>query len=303
MDKLQAFSSFIEVASTGSFTQAADKLNLSRVKVTRDVQQLEQWLNLRLLHRTTRKVSLTAPGIDVLHYCERILNEVSGLESVSLTHNQCLTGEIRIAAPIGLGQNNLYQAIETFSRLHPNVNIQLVLCDHNADLVNERIDIALRHTQQPSELLIAKRLISIESAICCSKQYLQDNGPITCVEQLKDHNCLIHISQQNWSFIDGQQLLSTAVQGNIKANDISVLAKAAVNGLGVAYLPADLANKYLQSGQLQQILPDTLLPITPMWAVYLSRSYQRPLVRTFIEFLSELWCEDIKVFKTKVASH
>ncbi|WDE06318.1 LysR family transcriptional regulator [Thalassomonas viridans] len=295
MDKFEALTSFVEVASTGSFTRAAQQLDLSRVKVTRHVQELESWLNVRLFHRTTRKVTLTAPGQDVMQHCQRILNEVAGLESLARSHNEELMGEIRIATPIGFGQNLLYELVETFTARHPKVVIQLMMSDRNAQLVDERIDVALRFTDQPDEAFIARRLMSIESAVCCSEQYLHKHGPVSTPEQLEQHNCLIHLSQRRWSFLVDQQQMRVPVSGSICANDLGVLVRAALNGAGVVYLPCDLANPYLQSGELIQLLPEVPLPVMSLWAVYLSRSYQRPVVRAFIDFLAQQWQEDIRV--------
>ncbi|SFC94725.1 LysR family transcriptional regulator [Pseudoalteromonas denitrificans] len=297
MDKFEAIRSFIEVANTGSFTEAADKLELSRVKVTRHIKELEDWLNVRLLHRTTRSVSLTSPGHDLMQHCEQIINEVSGLESLARSHNEELTGEIRIATPIGLGQNLLYEVVEAFSVLHPKVVFQLILSDRNAQLVDERIDVALRYTKQPDDSFIARRLMQIESVLCCSEHYLKKHGDITSPQQLVAHNCLIHISQNIWSFIDKQEYITVPVTGCIKANDLGVLVRAALNGIGVAYLPCDLANTYLATGELKQMLPKITLPSASLWAVYLSRSYQRPVVRAFIDFLAQQWQDDIKVFQ------
>lgn len=298
MDKFEAVRSFVEVASTGSFTDAAEQLDLSRVKVTRHVKELEDWLNIRLLHRTTRSVSLTSPGRDIMQHCERILSEVSGLESLARSHNEELIGDIRIATPIGLGQNLLYEVVAMFTALHPKVSIKLVMSDKNALLVEEHIDVALRYTDQPDENLIARRLMSIESVLCGSARYLKNHDKINHPKQLIEHNCLVHLSQNSWTFIEDKKYHSIPVTGSIQANDLGVLIKAAINGVGLAYLPCDLANPSLEKGELIHLLPDISLPTMALWAVYLSRSYQRPVVRAFIDFLAEQWQEDVKVART-----
>ncbi|CAH9051240.1 HTH-type transcriptional regulator DmlR [Pseudoalteromonas holothuriae] len=297
MDKFSALKSFVEVANTGSYTQAAEQLNLSRVKVTRHIKLLEDWLKVRLLHRTTRRVSLTAPGQELLIKCEHILNEMTHLESVAHTHNTELVGDIRIATPIGLGQNMLYDTLSEFTQRYPKVTVQLVMSDSNAQLVEEHIDVALRYTSQPDDTLIARKLMRIDSVLCCSSRYIEQHGLLTTPAQLLAHNCLIHFPQNTWSFIEHNQLSSIKVQGNIKANDVTVLLKACIDGLGIAYLPCDLANKYLISGELSQLLPNIILPSMSLWAVYLSRSYQRPAVRAFIDHLAQQWQTDISAPK------
>lgn len=295
MDRFIAMRSFVEVANSGSFSQAADQLDLSRVKVTRHVKELEDWLNVRLLHRTTRSVSLTTPGHDLLHYCERILDQVAGVEHLARSHTEELVGAIRIAAPIGLGQNLLYEAIDEFTQLHPKVMMQLQLSDDKAQLVEERIDVALRYTHQPDDSLIARRLMAIESVVCCAPEYIKQKGAINQLEQLAQHNCLLHLSLDQWRFIVAEQTQAVKVSGNIRANDVGVLVKAALAGRGIVYLPCDLANSYLQRGDLVQILADYPLPRMSLWAVYLSRSYQRPVVRSFIDFLAQRWAQDVRL--------
>jgi len=231
-----------------------------------------------------------------MQHCRRILNEVAGLESLARSHNEELMGEIRIATPIGFGQNLLYQQIETFTARHPKVVIQLIMSDRNAQLVDERIDVALRFADQVDEALIARRLMAIESAVCCSGQYLKKHGPVSSPEQLAQHNCLIHLGQSHWSFLAGGQVLRVPVSGSICANDLGVLVRAALNGTGIAYLPCDLANPHLKSGALLRLLPEVPLPVMSLWAVYLSRSYQRPVVRAFIDFLAGQWQQDLRVF-------
>jgi len=298
MDKFDALKSFVEVAHTESFTKAAEQLDINRVLVTRQVKELEDWLNIRLLNRTTRRVSLTAPGHDVMAHCERILDEVAGLQALASSHNENLMGEIRLASPIGLAQNMLLDAVQAFCKLHPNVTIEFVVSDSHAKLVDERIDIALRFTEQPDEKLIARPLISIASAICASPNYISSNQVITEPAQLPAHNCLIHLAHNKWRFIENEALTTVKVSGNFKANDVGVLVKAALNHQGLVNLPCDIANPLLASEQLIQVLPSYALPKIPLWAVYLSRSYQRPVVRAFIDFLCIHWDDDINVFQS-----
>ncbi len=294
MDKLEAMRSFVEVATTGSFTTAANQLGLSRIRVSRHVQEVEDWLQLRLLHRTTRRVSLTHAGEEALQFCERILHEAAELESRARQQTTALSGDIRIATPIGLGQNLLPDLIAAFSREHPQVRFQLLLSDKNAQLVDERVDIALRYTRQPDEQLIARRLMAVDSVICASPDYLRRHGAPQTPADLRQHNCLIHLGQQRWLFGDGvKQGIEQDVQGNLMANDVVTLLQAARQGQGIVRLPCDLANAHLRSGELVRVLEQYPLPQFALWAVYLSRSYQQPVVRAFIDFAAAHWSHDI----------
>lgn len=293
MDKLNSITSFVEVARTGSFTQAAEHLGLSRLQVSRHIQDIEKWLNLRLFHRTTRKVSLTIQGEEALSYCQQILNQVSDLQSRAHSHNNELVGTIRVASPIGLGQHKLFDAIKEFTKRHPQTRFELLLSDSLSQLVDDRVDIALRYIHQPDEGLIARKLMYIATAVCASSDYLAANSPIFEPSDLTAHNCLIHNKHTIWQFQHDDNTQKVTVKGNIVANDMGVLLKAAKQGMGIAHLPCDLANDYLASGELVKVLPEHTTIGSHLWAVYLSRNFQQNVVRAFIDFLAEHWKHDI----------
>lgn len=293
MDKLNSITSFVEVARTRSFTQAAEHLGLSRLQVSRHIQDIEKWLNLRLFHRTTRKVSLTIQGEEALSYCQQILNQVSDLQSRAHSHNNELVGTIRLASPIGLGQHKLFDAIEAFTKRHPHTRFELLLSDSLSQLVDDRVDIALRYIHQPDEGLIARKLMYIATAVCASKAYLTQHDTISDPNDLATHNCLVHKKHSVWQFQRNGNTKKVTVKGNIVANDMGVLLKAAKQGMGIAHLPCDLANDHLLSGELIKVLPEYTTVGSHIWAVYLSRNFQQNVVRAFIDFLAELWHHDI----------
>ncbi|MDK9738908.1 LysR family transcriptional regulator [Vibrio sp. D404a] len=293
MDRLNAMRSFVEVATCSSFTQAAEQLGMSRLQVSRHVQEVESWLKQRLLHRTTRKVSLTTAGEAALIRCERILHEAAELEVSALNMTEQLSGVVRISAPIGLTQNLLLDVVEAFTELHPQVTIELFASDRFTQLVDERIDIALRHTDQPDENLIARKLMKIDSVICASPDYLERHDPIKHITDLRDHNCFRHLGLSHWQFVKDNQQHSVEVSGSITANDVGVLVRAACRGKGIVRLPCDIANPIIANGELVPILTDFVVPSSTLWAVYLSRSYQLPVVRQFIDFVAQTWSQDI----------
>jgi len=294
MDKITAITSFIEVARSGSFTKAAEHLSLSRLQVTRHVQEIEHWLSLRLFHRTTRKVSLTLQGEESLLYCQQILSTVSDLQSRAHRHNNELVGTIRVASPIGLGQSLLFDMVERFVALHPNANIQLLLSDNLSQLVDERVDVALRYIEQPEQQLIARKLMHIDSVVCASSEYLSNTTTLSKPQDLLDHNCLVHSNSAKWHLISANNDQKISVTGNLQSNEMVVLVKAALHGIGIANIPCDLANRYLQSGELIEVLPEYYSPGNNLWAVYLSRNYQQTVVRAFIDFLAQNWQHDIR---------
>lgn len=294
MDRLTAMRTFVEVAKAGSFTQAADNLGLSRLQVSRHVQEIESWLQQRLLHRTTRKVSLTAVGEDALRQCEQILHQTGELELHALHQLQQLTGTIRIAAPIGLAQGLLLDVIEGFTQLHPQVQIDVHASDSFSRLVDERIDIALRYTNQPEESLIARKLITLDSVICAASSYIKEFGQPAVPSDLAAHNCFAHLQYNQWGMTKDSEHFEVAVKGNVRANDLGTLCLLAIRGKGIVQLPCDLANPLIESGRLQRVLVDYTLPATSLWAVYLSRNYQLPVIRQFINYIAQQWSQDIK---------
>lgn len=293
MDRITAIKSFVEVAHLSSFTKAAERLGLSRLQVTRHVQELEQWLEQRLLHRTTRKVSLTQHGEQALLRFERILNETSALIAESTEGRQTLSGTVRISSPIGFAQNMLVNAVSQFIAQHPNVKIDIHASDSFSNLVEQRIDIALRYTNTPDENLIARRLMTIGACVCASAGYLENHSEPTRPEELKSHACLVHLSHDKWRFIKAEQSVEVKVNGPLVCNDVPTLVQAAMNGTGIAWLPYDIARDYIEEQKLVPILQDYHIESSQLWAVYLSRSYQSPVVRAFIDFVAQQWQEDI----------
>jgi len=293
LDRLTAIKSFIEVASLQSFTKAAAQLDLTRLQVSRHVQEVEAWLAQRLLHRTTRKVSLTPQGQEALAYCQRILNEVSALEHSFQSQAEHLSGTIRIAAPIGFSGNLLLSAVEKFTKIHPKLCIDLIASDNINALVEDRVDIALRFTNNPDESLIARRLMKLDSVLCASPAYLIENGQPNHPHELVNHNCFVHLNQHQWSFVDREREFTVSVSGNIKANALEILIKSAVHGNGIVKAPCDFALPLIAKRKLTAILTDYTKWQFRMWAVYLSRSYQSPNVRYFIDFLAQEFSEDM----------
>jgi len=295
MDRLTAMRSFVEVANSASFTKAAEQLGLNRLQVSRHVQELESWLQQRLLHRTTRKVSLTIAGEETLRRCEQILHETAELEVSALHRTQHLSGTIRVASPIGLAQGLLLDVVDGFTKTNPDVTIEVLTSDSFSQLVDERIDIALRFTTQPDESLIARKLMNIDSVVCASPAYLKQHSLPIAPNDLREHNCFVHLGATRWDFIQNNQHYAVDVKGNIKANDLGTLQRLAIRGKGLIRLPCDLANPLICSGQLTPLLADYTIPNSSLWAVYLSRSYQLPVVRQFIDYMTKCWQEDIKL--------
>lgn len=287
MDKLTAIRTFIDVAKYKSFTLAAEQQDLTRLQASRHVQLLEAWLKQRLLHRTTRQVSLTPAGENALVHFETILAQIAELERQAEEQSKVLSGVIRISTPMGFANTILIDIVQQFGTAHPAVKFDIVAKDALSDLVEEQVDIALRFTYQPDEQLIARRLLELHSLVCVSPAYFATHGPVTHPNDLAQHNCLVHLDMTQWRFREHLDTFNVKVNGNLRANSMETLINAAIAGYGVVYAPSDLASPLIKAGKLLPLLADYTAQPYALWAVYLSRSYQTPRVRQFIDFLAE----------------
>ncbi len=293
----EIYQAFVEVAHTGSFTKAAANLARSRVKLSRDVRELEDFLKVRLFHRTTRRVSLTEPGRELLPAVEDILARTEGLRQRATLHAKDLVGTLRIAAPAGFARSMLLDLVQRFTAKHPGVVVDMVLSDKLTELVADRVDIAMRFTREPDESFVGKRLLEVELCLCAAPGYLKTAPPLDSIGDLPKHNALVHADHDFWQFVEDGSLVSVSVDGNLKADDYSVILNGVLAGAGLGLLPCDAVNPHLQDGTLVQLLPNVPGPRLPLWALYLSRSYQRQIVRAFIDFAAENWKSDILVFR------
>ncbi|RJE77184.1 LysR family transcriptional regulator [Pseudoalteromonas sp. MSK9-3] len=294
MDKFIAIKSFVEVTKQNSFTEAAKQLQIGRLQVSRHVQELESWLHQRLLHRTTRQVSLTPAGQTALRYFERIMDEFNALQSQAQAQSTQLYGELRIASPIGFANQSLLPIVEGFTHEHPEVSINILASDKMTDLVADRVDIALRFTELPDENLIARKLLQLGALLCASPRYLEKHGNPTHPKELIKHNCLIHMDSVDWQFQANEENFTVKVSGNVKANSVEILLNSALHDHGIVKAPYDIAAPYIESGQLIPVLSSYTNWHFSLWAVYLSRSYQTPRVRRFIDFLVQTLQEQDK---------
>lgn len=189
MDKFIAAQVFVDVAKSGSFTATAERLDMSRPMVTRYIDAMEKWLNVRLLHRTTRKVSLTTLGERCLKETEVWLEQAENLVALSDINNE-LSGTVRVATSMSFGFSQLVPAVLDFMALHPKVNIDIDLQDSVADLTDKQIDLAIRLASNPEPSLIGKPIAVCESVLVASPDYLAKQENIVEPQQLAKHRCL-----------------------------------------------------------------------------------------------------------------
>lgn len=289
MDRLTAIRVFAAVADAGSLTAVADQLDMSRAMVTRYLAELERWLGVRVLHRTTRRVTLTAAGEQALLQCRQMLALGEQLQEQSGNEEAELRGQIRLASSVSFGRSHLAAAVTAFVAAHPQVQIELLLQDRALNLVEERVDLAIRITRRMEEGLIARRLAPCRSQLCASPAYLRQHGVPEVPTQLAQHRCLTHAyaDRHQWTLWRNGEATVVAVSGNLSANDALVMEEMALQGAGIAMLPTYLVAPQVGSGSLIAVLPDYEPEPMDIYAVYLSRRQMPRVVRAFIDHLSQ----------------
>ena len=296
MDQLQAMEIFVEVAQQRSFTVAGQRLGLSRAMVSKTIMQLEEKLNARLLHRSTREVSLTDAGRAYLAPCMATVSQAQeAARSVAqvVQTGAALAGPLRIQAPSSFGSAWLADAVARFSLLHPQLRAELFVDDALLDPIRHGFDLTIRVGGIPDSSALAMRpLAPCRAVLCASPAYLAQSGMPQTPHDLLNHQCL-HFSHltdgTNWHFQRGEgkdlEEVSVRVQAGFTANNGLVLQQAAKQGLGIVYSTTFLAWRALLDGSLVPVLSGWALPLNYLSALYPASRQLSPKVRALIDFL------------------
>ncbi|WP_434630168.1 LysR substrate-binding domain-containing protein [Chromobacterium sp. CV08] len=293
MDRFSEIRAFVAVAELGSFVAAAERLELSRAMVTKLVAALENRLGARLMHRTTRKLSLTEAGETYLSQAGGLLAELDELDA-RLSHGASEpAGRLRVSAPVSFGMRYLGRIIGGFHQRHPRIEVELNLNDRRVDLVEEGFDLALRVSNLADSTLVARRLAQIRDLVVASPDYLARHGTPRHPSELAEHQCLLYAltAQPNvWDYRapDGVQG-KVKVKGPLRANNGDVLTDAAINGMGVVLQPRFLVEQGLADGSLAAILRDYDWHCLDLSVVYPVRRHVPGKVRVFVEYLEEFF--------------
>lgn len=286
MAQWEGVSEFVAVAQFGSFTAAANKLGSTVVKVSRRVSQLEQRLGVKLLHRTTRKVTLTEAGRVYFGQCKHL---VEGLENAELAVTQMQSeprGVLKVTAPVTYGEKYVAPLAHRFLQQYPQVDLDLNLTNQTLDLVDSGIDVAIRLGRLQDSTLIAKRLGERQLLVCAAPDYLAEHGEPQTLAQLRQHQCLVG-SVDVWRFSEQGSGKALRVSGRIRCNSGVALLDAACAGLGLVQLPEYYVADRIASGALQEVLTEYRDAREGIWAVYTPNRNLSAKVRLFIDFLAE----------------
>ncbi|MEJ1364550.1 MAG: LysR family transcriptional regulator [Candidatus Sedimenticola sp. (ex Thyasira tokunagai)] len=290
MDKLRSMQVFREVVRRGSFSAAAESLQLANSAVSRQVSELERWLDVKLLYRTTRTLSLTDDGRIYLEKFDAILNSIKDLEQQATSSREKVRGTLRITAPLYLGRYVLEPMLPGFMRSYPEVNISLLLVDRFVDLVEEGFDLAVRVGELPESNLIARKLGNMQLKAVAAPAYLEKFGIPESPEELRDHNCLYDTLaklNQRWRFKEGEGELSVPVESSFVTNNGEMITQMAIEAMGIAYLPNFFVDAPIKEGKLVQILDEYTQDSYPISILYPYNRHMNLSLRTLIDRLFE----------------
>ena len=288
MDRVIAAQVYMRICELGSLSAAARALGMARPMVSRYLEQMEQWAGTRLVHRSTRKLTLTAAGEKVLQKT-RTLTQLSD-EIAGQSERAIPSGTLRVACAHFTAMQLISPLLPDFLARYPQLRLELDINNHPVSLIGERIDVAIRITDNPEPGAIARRLGVCRSVLCASPRWLQQNGPLHTPDDLTRHNCLhySHFASQTWQFSDPSgESVTVAVSGNLSAGISSLLMEAAVAGCGIAMLPELEVQRALNSGALKQVLPTWRPKALNVYGIYLSRDYQPSALPLFLEEIQQ----------------
>ncbi|HBW97521.1 MAG TPA: LysR family transcriptional regulator [Pseudoalteromonas sp.] len=293
MDKLTTMKTFVSVVQEGSFSKAADKLDISPQLVSKYVSALEEGLATRLLHRTTRKVSTTEAGDHYFTRCLQVLDDIDDMENSLDNLNENVSGVLSISAPMSFGVKHLAPLLVEFQKRYPNLKLDLNLTDQFVDIVEQGIDIALRIGVLKSSSLIAKKIAPIRLAVFASPSYLAQHGTPTTLEELQSHNYLRYAHTEPTKKLRGANELKNELklESNLVANNGDLLLNAAIAGGGIAMQPTFIAGEALAQGKVVRILKNYEPEPIGLYMVYANRQFLPSKVRAFVDFASNYYTD------------
>ncbi|MBR0694110.1 LysR family transcriptional regulator [Bradyrhizobium lablabi] len=288
MDRLTSLEVFSRVVDSGGFSAAARKLNMSTTMVSNHVQSLEDRLGVRLLNRTTRKVSLTEVGRAYYDRCIQILSDIEQADDIAGALHSVPRGTLRIYTNTHIVQF-LSPVVAQFLASYPEVKVDLAIGERNVDMIDENIDLAVRMIPPPDSSLIVRSLATWRHVLCCSHGYIEQHGKPEQLADLGNRNCLRHASYpygEEWRFMDRKGTpASVKISGNLVSNSGETLKLAALAGVGVFLAAGFLVRDELEAGELVRLLPEYRPVEFTMNAVYPHRHHLSAKVRIFIDLL------------------
>jgi DNA-binding transcriptional LysR family regulator len=295
MQDLNLMAIYAHVVEGGSFSAAARRLGMSRSAVSKAVAKLEHSLGVRLLHRSTRHLSVTEVGAAFAEHCSRIVDEMTRAEQVASSLHAQPRGVLRVAASVAFGTLHVAPALADFLGRYPELDIDMTITDRGIDLAEEGYDVVVRVTRELPPNLVARRLAPVRRKLCATPEYFARHGTLQAPQDLARHNCLdyTHSGEQGlWRFTGPEGEIAVPVSGRLRINDDEALSQAVLGGLGLALLPTFIVGRDLQAGRLRAALSEYLPVERHVYALYLPTRHLPAKARAFIDFLLERFGPD-----------
>src|SRR3984957_15756368 len=289
MDLLRALATFVRIAETGSFSAVARETNTTPSAVTRLVGQLEEHFKVRLFHRTTRHLSLTEDGQDVLNHARHIIEAAEDLEDILGHQRDAPSGKVRVGLTAGAARL-LTPGLGDLLERYPGLAVELVIREQPSDLIEDRLDVALRLGAQSDTSLVARAVGDFGRAVVASAPYLEKHGAPENPNALAQHRCIVldgGFDQSVWRFEGQGGPYAVEVSGGFSANNAEVIRQAALLGHGIALLPEPQILEDIRGGRLYRLLSEYSIGRTPGFLVYPSRRHLPPRTRVVLDFLVE----------------
>jgi DNA-binding transcriptional LysR family regulator len=290
LDTLTDIAVFVQVVDSGSFTAAAERLELSKAVVSKYVTRLENRLGARLLNRTTRRLSLTEVGRAFYERSQAGLRELEEAEAEVSRLQGAPRGTLRINAPMSFGILHIAPAIPEFLQQYPDLNVDMNLDDRQLDLVEEGFDLAIRIAQLPDSTLVARRLGPCRHVVCGAPGYFRRHGIPRTPRDLRDHNAITfkyQDSAREWHFLAPDSTpVRVPVRGSIQMNNSLGLREALLQEVGITLTPTFVVGADIQTGRLEAVLKDYKTLELSIYAVFPQQRHLSPKVRAFVEFMA-----------------
>jgi DNA-binding transcriptional LysR family regulator len=289
MDPLAGLAAFARVVDSGSFSIAARRLKISKSAVSANVQRLERRLGVRLLNRTTRRLSVTEAGAAYYRHCARILAEAEAAEQAASALQREPRGTLRISAPDSFGWMHVAPAVPAFLKRYPDLSVDITLSPAHVNLVDEGLDLAIRIGVLEDSPLVVRKLAPSRLVVCATPAYLKERGTPRQPEELASHNCLctnLLPWGDEWRLVGKHGEVRVAVGGSFRSNTAEMLRAALLDGLGIAVLPSWAVSEPLRSGALRRVLSAWEPPASTIYAVYPDNRLMSMKVRAFVDHLA-----------------
>lgn len=290
MDRLQAMRLFVLVADTGSFSRAAERLDLPRATATHAIQGLELRVGARLFNRTTRKVALTHEGELYLARCRKLLDELDDADAMFAGPGSRPTGVVRVDLPERMANLTLIPALPDFFARFPDIRIRLGASARLVDLVGEGVDCAIRAGALPDSSLVARRVGEMRQINCAAPAYLAKHGTPSRPEDLADHVAVGYFSSRagrelEWEYVEAGEHKRVRMRSVLSVNSTESYTAAALAGLGLVQVPYFGVERHLAAGELVEVLHDWRPEPLPLSVVYAQGRQLSPRVRVFVEWV------------------